>query len=63
MIRFNRRQRAAMSHTVRELANLIAAALVLGQAVAEHPPSWWLIFTGIAAWAAFVWFGMRLEGE
>jgi hypothetical protein len=22
-----------------------------------------LIFAGIAAWAAFVWFGMRLEGE
>jgi hypothetical protein len=52
-----------MSQTVRELANLIAAALILGQAVAEQPPSWWLILTGIAAWTAFVWYGMRLEGE
>ena len=63
MLGLDQRQRAALSHTVRELANLIAAALVVGQVVAGQPPSWWLILTGTAAWVAFVWFGMLLEGE
>jgi hypothetical protein len=62
MIRLDRRQRDALSDTVRELANFVAAALVLGQIVAERPRSW-LIVTGIAAWITLVGLGLLLEGE
>jgi hypothetical protein len=63
MLRLDRRQRAALSETVREFANLVAAALVIGQFVAEQPPSWWLILVGVSVWVAFVWLGVLLEGE
>ena len=63
MLRLDRRQRAALSETVRELANLVAAALVIAQFVAEQPPSWWLILVGVSVWVAFVWLGVLLEGE
>ena len=63
MIRLNPRQRAALSETFRELANLVAAALVVGQFVAEQPPSSRLIFMGVGAWLVLVWSGLMLEGE
>ena len=63
MLRLKPRQSAALSETVRELANLVAAALVVGQFVTRQAPSWWLILAGIAAWVAFVGFALVLEGE
>ncbi len=63
MLRLNPRQRAALSETFRELANLVAAALVIGQVVAEQPPSLWLILMGFGIWVGFVWFGVLLEGD
>jgi len=63
MLRLDRRRRAALSETVRELANLAAAALVLGQFVTGQPPSFWLMLMGITIWLAFVWVGVLLEGE
>ena len=63
MLRFNPRQRAALSETFRELANLVAAALVIGQVVAEQPPSLWLILMGFGIWVGLVWFGVLLEGD
>jgi hypothetical protein len=63
MIRFDRRQRAALSETLRELANLAAAAFVLSQFVTSQPFSWGLLAMGIAFWVAFVGFGLVLEGE
>ena len=62
MIRFDRRQRAALSQTLRDLANLIAAGLVVGQVVTEQPRSW-LILAGIGVWLAFVGWALLLEGE
>jgi hypothetical protein len=62
MVRLNPRQRAALSETLRELANLIAAALAVGQVVTEEPRSW-LILAGIVIWVAFVGVGLLLEGE
>jgi len=62
MIRLNRRQRDALSHTIRELANFVAAALVIGQVIAERPRSW-LIIAGVVAWAAFVGCALLLEGD
>ena len=63
MIRFDQRQRAALSETLRELANFVAAAFVLSQFVAEQPPSWRLIVMGMAIWVMFVGMGVLLEGE
>jgi hypothetical protein len=63
MIRLNPRQRVALSETFRELANLVAAALVVGQFVAEQPPFGRVILIGVAAWLALVSAGLVLEGE
>ena len=62
MIRFDRRQRAALSETIRELANLVAAALVVGQVVITQPQPW-LIVSGTAFWLGFVGWALLLEGE
>lgn len=63
MIRFDRRQRAALSDTLRELANLAAVAFVLSQFVTRQPLSWGLMLMGIVLWVAFVGVGLVLEGE
>jgi hypothetical protein len=63
MIRLDRRQRDALSETVRELANFVAAALVVGQFVTSQPASGRLIFVGIFSWVVFVGFALMLEGE
>lgn len=63
MIRLETRQRLALSETIRELANLVAAVLVLSQFVGERPPSWRLMLAGLATWFAFVWLGMVLAGD
>ena len=61
MLQFDDGQRAALSETVRELANLAAAALVVGQLVSERPLSWQLITTGTAIWIGFVGFALFLQ--
>ncbi|MEQ1761351.1 MAG: hypothetical protein ABL986_23835, partial [Vicinamibacterales bacterium] len=63
MLRLAPRQRAALSETLREFANLAAAALVLGQAIGERPVSWPPVLAGALIWLGFVWFGLTLEGE
>jgi hypothetical protein len=63
MLRFDQPQRAALSETFRELANLVAAALVIGQLVVAQSPSWRLIVTGVGSWAVLVWVGVVLAGE
>jgi hypothetical protein len=63
MIRFDRRQRSALSETLRELANLAAAAFGLGQFVTSQPFSPLLMLMGIGFWIAFVGVGLLLEGE
>ena len=61
-VRLDERQGAALSETLRDLANLVAAVLVLGQFVGESPLSWALVVLGFATWAGFVWFGLALVG-
>lgn len=58
----NRQQRTAFSQTTRELANFVAAGLVLGQIIADRP-RWWLLVAGSATWVAFVVLALLLEGE
>ena len=62
MLRLKSRQRAALGETLRQLANLAAAALGLGQFVGEQPPSWWLLVAGAAIWIALVSSALVLEG-
>jgi hypothetical protein len=61
MLRLEPSQRIALSDTVRDLANLVAAALVLGQFVGERPFSWLLMLTGSAVWISLVVFGLVVE--
>jgi hypothetical protein len=61
MIRLDPQQRRALSETIRDLANLVAAALVLGQFVGEDSVSWGPMAVGGAAWIGLVMFGLVLE--
>jgi hypothetical protein len=63
MIRLDRRQKDALGETVRELANFVAAALVVGQFVTSQAASWRLISAGVFSWVVFVGFALMLEGE
>jgi hypothetical protein len=63
MLRLDRRQRDALSHTIRELANLIAAALIVSPFVAQQQPSWLLVVWGVTIWAVVVGISLALEGE
>ena len=60
MLRWNPRQRAAVSETLRELANPAAAALVLGQFVGTGRLSWFALAAGAAIWSALVAFSVAL---
>ena len=62
MLRLEQGQRVALSEALRDLANLVAAVLVLGQLVGERPLSWSLVVLGFATWAGFVWLGLALVG-
>lgn len=61
MIRLDQQQRVALSGTIRDLANLVAGAFVLGQFVGERSFSFALITAGAVAWLALVVFGLPLE--
>ena len=50
-----------LSTTFRELANLVVAALVLGQVVNERPSAL-LIAAGVAAWSLLVLIAVALAG-
>ncbi len=63
MLRLKSRQGVALSATLREFANLAAAALVLGQAIGERTVSWPPVLAGALIWLGFVWFALTLEGE
>jgi len=63
MLPLKPRQRSALGETLRALANLVAAALVLSQLVAQQSVSWGRIGTGIAAWFGFVAIALWLIGE
>ncbi|MDO8793629.1 MAG: hypothetical protein Q7J25_03315 [Vicinamibacterales bacterium] len=57
------RQKTALSETLREFANLAAAALVLGQFIGDRALSWRLMGVGAFAWIVFVSLALWLEGE
>jgi hypothetical protein len=63
MLRLDRAQRKALGDTLRQLANLVAGALVLGPFVGQRPASVTIAAAGIAIWIVFVVFGLWLAGE
>jgi hypothetical protein len=63
MLRFSARQLVALGETLRDLANLAAAALVFGQFVGEGFLSLGLAVAGTAFWLVVVWLGLLMEGE
>ena len=56
MLRLTTRRCAALSATVRELANYGVVAFVFSQFVGQAAVSWPLILTGGVLWLAFVIF-------
>jgi hypothetical protein len=63
MVRLNQKQRTALGETLRQLGNLSAAALVLGQFVGNRPLSWRVLVAGAGAWVGFITFGLLLLRE
>jgi hypothetical protein len=64
MVRLNQKQRIALGETLRQVGNLSAAALVLGQFVGNRPLSWPVLVAGASAWVGFVAAGiLLLTGE
>ena len=63
MLRLKPRQRAALGETLRELANLAAGALILGQFVGEQRLSTRSVLAGIAVWLALVGLALLLMEE
>jgi len=62
MLGLDQPQRLALGETLRELANLAAAALVVGQLVTELA-SLTLMLLGAVAWLGLVALGVVLAGE
>jgi hypothetical protein len=62
MLRLKPRQRAALGETLRDLANLGAAALVFGQFIGQQPLSWVLMLAGAGIWVGFVSVALVMEG-
>jgi hypothetical protein len=63
MLRLKPHQRAALGETVRDLANLSAGALALGQFVGQQSPSWRLILAGALIWLVLVSLALALLGD
>jgi hypothetical protein len=63
MLRLKTRQRGVLVETLRELANLSAGALVLGQFVGQQPLSVWAVLGGVGLWFVLVAWAVVLTGE
>jgi hypothetical protein len=63
MVRLKPRQRAALGETLRELANLAAAALVFAQFVGQPLLSWGILVAGGGLWLVLVGYALLLEGD
>jgi hypothetical protein len=63
MLRLKPHQRTEFSETLRDLANLTFAALVLGQFIGDDPISWRAVVSGFLMWVALVVFALVLPGN
>ena len=63
MLRLKPRRRAVLSETFRELANLAAGAMVLGQFVGQQPLSFGALLAGVAMWVTLVGLALLYAGD
>ena len=63
MLRFGLRRRTVLVETLRELANLVVGALVIGRIVGAEGRSIALMLSGISAWFLLVGVALLLAGE
>ena len=64
MLRLNRKQRTAISETLRQVGNLTLGVLALGQLVSGRPVLWSFLTLGVAPWSLFLVYAMiLLRGE
>ena len=63
MLRLGPHRRALLAEAFRELANLVAAALVLGQLVTQERVSPSLLLGGIAAWLLLLGLALTFAPE
>lgn len=54
MLRLKARRRVVLVETLRELANLVAGALVLSQFIGQQPLSLSLVLAGVTAWLSLL---------
>ena len=62
MLDLKPRRRQVLRETLRELANLFAGAMVVGQFVGDQPLSSWVLIGGVAMWAILVGLALVLAG-
>ena len=63
MLRLGQTQRMLLAETLRDIANLAAAAMVFGQFVASQTFSSQIALSGIGAWITLVLLAIPLVGE
>jgi hypothetical protein len=64
MLRWNRKQRTALSESLRQVGNLTLGALGLAQFVAGRPIAWPFVIAGAIGWAICMLLGLTLlDGE
>jgi len=63
MLRLKLRRRSLLAETLRELANISAGALVLGQFVTQQPWSVGPILTGVTLWFVLVTLALWIAGD
>ena len=63
MLRLKRKQQETLSQAFRELANLAAGALVLGQFVGPSVPSPRILLAGFVVWMILILFSVGLAGD
>jgi hypothetical protein len=63
MLRLDKTQRKALGETLRQLANLVAGALVLGQFVGQRPFSSIQLMAGLVVWFVLVLVGLWFAAE
>lgn len=63
MLRLKPKRRTVLSETFRELANLAAGAMVLGQFVGQQPLSFGVLLAGVAMWVMLVGLALLYAGD
>ena len=63
MLRLGPRRRTVLADTLRELANLVVGALVIGQFVGTDTLSAAALLVGIGAWFLLVGLALLFAGE